>query len=205
LPTGVNASDVTLEQALKLLSLPREVGKHPESGEPILAGVGRFGPYVQHGKIYATLEPGDDVLAVGLNRAVVLIAEKAERGGRGRRNADPGRPLGDHPARGGPIVAKAGRYGPYVSHDGVNATLPADKTTETITLEEAASLIDARAARGPAKRTTPKRRATKAPAARAAPGADKASPRKRAAAKSAAKVPATAEAQKKPARRSGAG
>src|SRR5262249_17493214 len=144
---GTDPNTVSLELALKLLSLPREVGKHPDDGEPIVAGVGRFGPYVQHGKIYASLEAGDDVLAIGLNRAVTLIAEKVAKGPRARRFGDSaGRPLGDHP-RGGPIVAKNGRYGPYVSHGGVNATLPKDKTPDTITLEEAVALIDARAAK----------------------------------------------------------
>jgi DNA topoisomerase I len=92
------------------------------------------------------------VFNIGLNRAVTLIAEKLAKPARARRfGADPGRPLGDHPTKGGPVVAKKGRYGPYVSHDGVNATLPADKTPETVTLEEAVALIDARAERnGPA-------------------------------------------------------
>ena len=139
--------DVDLDKALGLLSLPREVGKHPESGEPIMAGIGRFGPYVQHGKTYANLETGDDVLNIGLNRAVTLIAEKKLKGPRGKRfGADPGRSLGDHPDKGGAIVVKNGRYGPYVSHDGVNATLPSDKTPETITLEEAV-VADRRARR----------------------------------------------------------
>src|SRR6204780_5548012 len=119
---GMTPEDVNLEQALKLLSLPREVGKHPEDGEPIRASIGRFGPYVQHGKTYANLEAGDDVFNIGLNRAVTLIAEKIAKGPRGHRfGADPGRPLGDHPTKGGPIAAKNGRYGPYVSHAGVNA------------------------------------------------------------------------------------
>jgi DNA topoisomerase-1 len=150
LPKGVAPDEITFERALQLLSLPREVGKHPEDGEPILAGIGRYGPYVQHGKIYANLESPEDVFTIGLNHAVTLIAEKKAKGPSKRFGADPGRALGDHPTRGGPIVAKKGRYGPYVSHDGVNATLPADKTPETITLEEAAALIDARADRGPA-------------------------------------------------------
>ena len=135
---------------MKLLALPRDVGTHPEDGEMIKAGIGRYRPYVQHGKIYANLESPEDVFTIGLNHAVTLIAEKKAKGPRKRFGADPGRALGDHPTRGGPIVAKKGRYGPYVSHDGVNATLPADKTPETITLEEAAALIDARADRGPA-------------------------------------------------------
>ena len=147
IPKGLTPDDIDLQRALGLLSLPREIGKHPEDGEPILAGVGRFGPYVQHGKTYANLETGDEVLNVGLNRAVTLIAEKKLNPGKGRRfGADPGRPLGDHPDKGGPVVVKKGRYGPYVSHDGVNATLPSDIAPETVTLEQALPLLDARAA-----------------------------------------------------------
>jgi DNA topoisomerase-1 len=160
LPKNVAPEDVDLDFALALLALPREVGRHPEDGEPIRAGIGRFGPYVQHGKTYANLESADDVFNIGLNRAVTLIAEKRAKGPRFRRfGADPGRPLGDHPTKGGPVVAKNGRYGPYVSHDGVNATLPRDKTPETVTLEDAVSLLDARAARGPAPHARPRRAA----------------------------------------------
>ncbi len=149
LPKGTDPNAVDLQFALALLSLPREVGLHPENGEPIRAGIGRFGPYVQHEKTYASLEPGDDVFNIGLNRAVTLIADKKTKGGRGRRfGADPGRPLGEHPEKGGTIVVKNGRYGPYVSHEGVNATLPQDKTPDTITLAEAVALVDARAERG---------------------------------------------------------
>jgi len=156
---GMSPEDVTLEIALKLLSLPREVGRHPEDGEPIRAAIGRFGPYVQHGKTYANLDDGDDVFNIGLNRAVTLIAEKIAKGPSRRRfGADPGRPLGDHPAKGGPIVVKNGRYGPYVSHAGINATLPSDKTPETVTLEEAVALLDARAERnGPAPHARPRK------------------------------------------------
>jgi DNA topoisomerase-1 len=149
LPKGLSPDDIELDRALGLLSLPREVGRHPDDGEPILAGVGRFGPYVQHGKTYANLTTGDDVLTIGANRAVTLIEEKKAKGPRKSRfGADPGRALGDHPDKGGPVVVKNGRYGPYTSHDGVNATLPSDLTPETITLEQAVMLIDARAARG---------------------------------------------------------
>lgn len=124
------------------------MGKHPEDGEPIVAGIGRYGPYVQHGKTYANLEPGDDVLTVGLNRAVALIADKLTKGPRGRKfAADPGRALGEHPDKGGAIVVKSGRYGPYVSHDGINATIPKDKTPDAITLAEAVELLAARAER----------------------------------------------------------
>jgi DNA topoisomerase-1 len=159
LPKGVSPEDIDFERALALLSLPREVGRHPEDGEPIRAGIGRFGPYVQHDKTYANLDDADDVFNIGLNRAVTLIAEKRAQPSRGRRfGADPGRALGDHPAKGGPVVAKKGRYGPYVSHNGVNATLPADKTPESVTLEEAVALIDARADRGgPAPHARPRK------------------------------------------------
>jgi DNA topoisomerase-1 len=159
LPKGVAPDEIELKRALELLSLPRVVGKHPEDGEPIKAGIGRFGPYVQHGKIYANLETPEDVFTIGLNHAVTLIAEKIAKGPRkGRFGADPGRPLGDHPAKGGAVVAKKGRYGPYVSHDGVNATLPSDKTPETVTLDEAVALIDARAERnGPAPHARPRK------------------------------------------------
>ncbi len=182
LPKGTVPDDVDLARALALLSLPREVGKHPDDGEPVLAGIGRFGPYVQHGKIYANLEAGDDVLTIGHNRAVTLIAEKVAKGpGKSRFGAAPGRPLGEHPDKGGPIVVKSGRYGPYVSHDGVNASLPSDKTPETLTLEEAVSLIDARSTDGrpPAQRRRPARGAPK-PKARAKPApAPAASPAKK--------------------------
>jgi DNA topoisomerase-1 len=149
LPKGTSPDDVDLTRALALLSLPREVGRHPDDGEAIIAGVGRFGPYVQHGKTYANLTAGDDVLSVGLNRAVTLIEEKRARAPRkGRFGAASGRSLGDHPDKGGPIVVKSGRYGPYVSHDGINATLASDMTPETISLEQAVGLLQARAARG---------------------------------------------------------
>jgi DNA topoisomerase-1 len=195
LPKGLAASDVDLERALGLLSLPREVGKHPEDGEPILAGIGRFGAYVKHGKVYASLEEGDDVLGIGLNRAVTLIAEKKLKPGRGRSfGPAPGRTLGDHPDLGGPIVAKSGRYGPYVSHDGVNATITGDKTADTVTLDEAVALIDARiAAGGGKKRKAPaKAKGKKADAKKAeaetAPSAEK--PKAKKAAKPKAKAKA---------------
>ncbi|HXX09754.1 MAG TPA: type I DNA topoisomerase [Pseudolabrys sp.] len=146
LPKGVSPDDIDLEKALGLLSLPREIGLSPEDGEPIVAGIGRFGSYVKHGKTYANLEDGDDVLTIGLNRAVTLIAEKKANPKKGRRfGADPGKVLGEHPDKGGPVVVKNGRYGPYVSHNGINATITGDKTPETITLTEAVVLLDARA------------------------------------------------------------
>jgi DNA topoisomerase-1 len=184
LPKGLSPEDVDLEKALALLALPREVGIHPEDNEPIIAGVGRFGPYVKHGKTYANLETGDDVLNVGLNRAVTLIAEKKLKPGGGRRfGGDPGKLLGEHPDKGGPIVVKNGRYGPYVSHDGVNATLPSDMTPETVTLEQAVGLLEARIAKGGGKSKASK----KAKAATPAEGAPKA---RRAAGRKLASAPA---------------
>ncbi|MFZ5690100.1 MAG: DNA topoisomerase, partial [Pseudomonadota bacterium] len=163
LPKGMAPDDVDLKVALGLLSLPREVGKDPESGEMIIAGIGRFGSYVKLGKTYANLEPGDDVLNIGLNRAITLIAEKKANPGKGRRfGADPGRSLGEHPDKGGPIIVKNGRYGAYVSHDGVNATLPSEKTPDTITLDEAVALIDARIAAGGGRKKKAAPKAAKA-------------------------------------------
>jgi DNA topoisomerase I len=202
LPKGVAPEDIDLDKALALLSLPREVGIAPEDGEPILAGIGRFGPYVKHGKVYASLEEGDDVLTVGLNRAMHLIADKIanpKKGGR-RFGADPGKALGDHPDKGGPIVVKNGRYGPYVSHNGVNATLTGDKTPDTVTLDEAIVLLDARAAmvgNSPKGRRAAGRKQGAGKNAAATPAAK---PKKPAAAKP--KKTAAAAANSKPARRS---
>jgi DNA topoisomerase I len=195
LPKGVAPEDIDLEKALALLALPREVGKSPEDGEPILAGVGRFGPYVKHGKTYASLEEGDDVLTVGLNRAMHLIADKIANPKKGRRfGADPGKTLGEHPDKGGTIVVKNGRYGPYVSHNGINATLTGDKTPDTVTLDEAIVLLDARAS---AVGNSPKARRA---AGRKQGSASKNAAKPGAAAK--AKKPAVAAAAKaKPARK----
>src|SRR4029079_4626168 len=149
LPKGVSPEDMDLDRAVKLLALPKTIGKHPADGEDIIAGVGRFGPYVKHGKTYANIGNDEDILSIGINRAVTLIEEKKLNPGKGRRfGADPGKQLGEHPQKGGMIVAKNGRYGPYVSHNGINANLPNEKTPETITLDEAVGLIDAPAERG---------------------------------------------------------
>jgi DNA topoisomerase-1 len=196
LPKGVAPEDIDLENALALLSLPREVGLSPEDNEPILAGVGRFGPYVKHGKVYASLEEGDDVLTVGLNRAMHLIADKIANPKKGRRfGADPGKTLGEHPDKGGPIVVKNGRYGPYVSHNGVNATLTGDKTPDTVTLDEAVVLLDARTA---AVGNTPKGRRA---AGRKQGSGKKAAAKPAAKPKKPAAAAAAAAAKSKPARR----
>src|SRR6201746_348456 len=192
IPKNMSPSDIELDRALKLLSLPREIGRHPESGEPITAGIGRFGPFVRHEKTYASLEAGDEVFDIGLNRAVTLIAEKIAKGPSGRRfGADPGKPLGEHPSLGA-VAVKSGRYGAYVTAGGVNATIPSDKTQDTITLAEAIALIDERVAKGGGK---PKRGAKKAakPAKRAG---DATKPAKKAVAKKAAAKPKSDAASK---------
>ncbi len=191
LPKGLAPDDIDLEKALALLALPREVGIHPEDGVPIVAGIGRFGPYVKHGKTYANIDSNEDVLTVGLNRAVTLIAEKKANPGRGRRfGADPGKVLGEHPDKGGPITVKNGRYGPYVSHAGINATLPGDKTPDTVTLDEAVGLLEARIAKGGG-----------APNARRAAGRKAASGKKAASPAAKPKKSAAAAAKAKQARR----
>ncbi|MGE5157963.1 MAG: type I DNA topoisomerase [Gemmatimonas sp.] len=194
IPKGTNPADVDLELALKLLSLPREIGKHPETGLPITAGIGRFGPFVRHDKTYASLEAGDEVFDIGLNRAVTLIAEKAAKGPSRRFGADPGKVLGDHPSL-GPVAVKNGRYGAYVTAGGVNATIPSEFEKDSITLDQANALIDERAAKGGGKAKAGKIKAAKIKAAKpakaAAEEAETPKPPKKAAAKKAAVKPKT--------------
>jgi DNA topoisomerase I len=136
LPKGVDPETIDLDTARGLLSLPREVGVHPTSGQMIAAGIGRFGPYLKHGPTYVSLKEGDDVLTVGLNRAVTLIDEKPKRGG-----PEPLRTLGDHPEDGKPVAIYEGRYGPYVKHGRINATLPRTESPDQMTLEAAVALL----------------------------------------------------------------
>lgn len=188
LPKGMQASVVDLEKALSLLSLPREVGPHPETGDMITASIGRFGPYLFYQGGYANLQPGDDVLEVGMNRAVTLIAEaaakKAARGGAGRGQTTL-KDLGAHPDSGEKIVILKGRYGPYIKFGKKNVTLPKGTEPESMTLEEAVALLPA----GGGKKKT---KAKKAPAKKAA--APKVAVAKKAAAK---KAPAKKPAAKK--------
>jgi DNA topoisomerase-1 len=152
IPKGVDPNDIDLEYALKLLALPREVGVHPETGETILAGLGRYGPYVQLGKSYANVESIEDVFSIGLNRAVTVLAEKAAgkgaRFGRGQRQREVLKDLGEHPQLGGKIEVLNGRYGPYITHAGVNANVPRGKEPAEVTVEEAVRLLAERAAKG---------------------------------------------------------
>ena len=161
LPKGLSPDLVDLEKALKLLSLPREVAKHPETGKPILVGIGRFGPYVQHEKTYANLGKDDDVLDIGANRAIDLIITKEQGGGRRGGAADPGRVLGEEPETGKQLSVKAGRYGPYVTDGTSNATLPKTMDKDALTLEEAIALIRAKRASGSGKKTAAKKTAAK--------------------------------------------
>ncbi|HXI07430.1 MAG: type I DNA topoisomerase [Bradyrhizobium sp.] len=199
IPKNTSPGDVDLDLALKLLSLPREIGKHPETGEPITAGLGRFGPFVKHEKTYASLEAGDEVFTIGLNRAVTLIAEKVAKGPSGRRfGADPGKPLGDHPSLGA-VAQKAGRYGAYVTAGGVNATIPSDIAPEAITLAQAIALLDERAAKGGGKAKRAPKKAAKAkakPEAKPEAKGAEVKPAKKAAAKKAAAKPKSDAASK---------
>jgi len=160
IPKGVDLDAVDLAYALKLLSLPRLVGQHPEDGQPVEAGIGRYGPYVKHGRVYANLPEAGEVFEIGMNRAMEVLAQKAARGGRGAVAA-PLRELGEHPD-GGPVQVMAGRYGPYVKWGRINATLPKGMEPETLTLETALSLVAEKAAKG-GKAKRPKA-AAKAPA-----------------------------------------
>jgi DNA topoisomerase-1 len=180
LPKGWSAAAVDLEQALRLLSLPREVGLHPEDGKPITAGLGRYGPFVQHAGTYANVSDIEEVFDVGLNRAVSLLAEKrAGRAGRGAATA-PLKELGAHPETGDPVQVMAGRFGPYVKSGKVNATLPKGAAPEEMTLEAALPLLAAKAgAAGKGKKsagtkTAVKKTATKPAAKAKKPAAKKA-------------------------------
>ena len=164
LPKDVPPDDVTLELALKLLALPREVGPHPETAKPIVAGIGRYGPFLETDGTYAKLAGTEEVLSIGLNHAVTLIAESGKKG-KGRASAKVLRELGEHPEEGGPINVMDGRYGPYVKHGKINATLPKGRDPAEITLDDAITLIRERAAKGKggSKRKAP---AKKKPAAK---------------------------------------
>ena len=157
-----------LDWAVKLLSLPRTVGVHPESGNAITAAIGRYGPYLAHDGKYARLTSTEEVFETGMNAAVVKLAEAAANGGRPARGAKaPLKILGNHPRTEAEIKLMAGQYGPYVTDGTTNATVPKSIEPDALTLEEAAQLIDARAAAAPAKK------------GRKAPAKKKAAPKKK--------------------------
>jgi DNA topoisomerase I len=148
LPRQLKAADVDLDTALRVLALPRELGRHPETGEAIIAGIGRFGSYIKHGTTFKSLAADDDVLTIGLNRAVVLLAEPAEERRRGAPR--PLRELGPHPS-GGTVALYQGRYGPYVSHNGAFASLPKNVDPANLSLDEAVRLLAERSSKRKAK------------------------------------------------------
>ncbi|KKN65273.1 hypothetical protein LCGC14_0483170 [marine sediment metagenome] len=168
-PKDWPAEELELERALMLLSLPREIGPHPEDGIMVWANIGRYGPYIKHaestsdrGGTNANLEGLDEVFTVGMNRAVQLLAEKvASRGGRGKAAA-PIREMGEHPDQGGAVNIMEGKYGPYVKWEKVNATIPKEIEPADLSMEQAVALIEEKLAKSPAKRKA----ATKKPAAK---------------------------------------
>ncbi len=204
LPKGWAPADIDLDKALSLLSLPRDVGQHPETGKMISAGLGRYGPFVLHDGTYANLEGIEDVLSIGINRAVTVLAEKKNNpGGRGRTAAVALKELGDHPD-GGAITVRDGRFGPYVNWGKVNATLPKGKDPQSINLEEALLLIAERAAKDGGGKTKAKKAPAKAAKAKSEDGAA-AKPKKAAAkpkAAAAKKAPAKATAKAKTTKKS---
>jgi DNA topoisomerase-1 len=179
IPKDIPAEDIGLEWAVKLLSLPRTIGVHPESGEPVTASIGRYGPYLAHNGKYARLQSTTEVFETGMNSAVVKLAEALANPGRGRGAARaPLKELGKHPRTDAEIKLMEGRFGPYVTDGTTNATVPKSISPNELTLEEAAQLIDARAAMppkgkvkkkaAPKKKVGPKKAAVKAkPAAKA--------------------------------------
>jgi len=191
LPRGMAPADVDLDTALRLLALPRTVGNHPETGQEIQAGIGRFGPYLKHGTMYKSLPPDDDVLTIGLNRAVVLLGEAAKKA------ATPAVTLGDHPKTGKPVTTGSGRFGPYVKHGSLYASIPKGVEASAVTLQQALEWLDAKAAKDAAKKGA-KVANDDAPAANAEKAPKKAPARKTAAGtKTAAKASTVKKADEK--------
>jgi DNA topoisomerase-1 len=179
LPRGMSPGDIGLETALRLLALPREVGDHPDDGQSIVAGIGRYGPFLKHGDKYVSLPKDDDILTIGLNRAVTVIAEGKTKGG-GRTAAEPLRELGAHPEDGKPIVIKKGRYGPYIQHNRVFASVPKGTEIEAVTIEQAVALLTEKAAKkgkSSATKAKPKPKKATKKAAKKRPSGDKAGAR----------------------------
>lgn len=166
LPKGLAPADVDLEKAIGLLRLPRDVGPHPETGEMIQAGLGRFGPYLKYDGGFTSLPADDDLLSIGLNRAVTIIAEAQAKKGGGKAID-----LGAHPDDKKPVKIKSGRFGPYAEHGKIRATLPKGTEMDSVTLEQAVELIAAKAAKGgkTSKAKTTKAKTTKAKTTKAKP------------------------------------
>ena len=160
LPKGWEPDTMDLPRALQLLNLPRDVGPHPEDGEMITATIGRYGPYLRHGKLSATLPEVSDVFDIGMNRAVEVLAQKLATRGGGRTAAAPLKELGDHPD-GGKMAVMEGRYGPYIKWEKVNATLPKGTEPADVTPDMAVALVNEKAAKGGKKKAAPKKPAPK--------------------------------------------
>ncbi len=185
LPKTWSPAAMDLEKAMRLLRLPREVGAHPEDDKVISAGIGRYGPFVEHAGTYANLSSVDEVFEVGLNRAVALLAEKRAAGpGRARGEAQPLADLGAHPTDGQPVRVMPGRYGPYVKHGATNANVPRGGDPKALTLAEAVALLAEREAKGggkpkrgvrkPAPKASAPKKAAKKPAGKKPPAKKKA-------------------------------
>ncbi len=175
IPKDIPAEDIGLEWAVKLLSLPRTIGTHPESGEPVTASIGRYGPYLAHAGKYARLQSTLEVFETGMNSAVVKLAEALANPGRGRGAARaPLKEFGKHPRTDAEIKLMEGRFGPYVTDGTTNATLPKSISPDELTLEEAAQLIDARAAMPSKGKVKKKAAPKKKPAAKKAAAKPKA-------------------------------
>jgi len=190
LPRKANPDDVDLKAALALLALPRSIGRDPETQEEITAGIGRYGPYIRRGSTYVSLRGDDDVLTIGLNRAAALLAEAKSRGGTGRS-------LGEHPD-GGEVTVRSGRYGPFVKHGRLNASLPKGADPDSVSLDQAVALLAAQAEKAKQKKGAPKAAAKKAASKTSAKKstakkstAKKSTAKKSSAKTSAAKKPAT--------------
>ena len=166
LPKDMSPDQVDFEQALKLLSLPREVGMHPETEKMITAAIGRYGPYILHDGKYASLTTTEEVFSVGVNRAVVLLAEAKNKVRRGPQAL---KELGDHPEDGKAVRVMDGRYGPYVKHNAVNATIPRGTDPEDVNMDMAVALLKARIAKGPAKKKARPKKKKSAAKSRAKP------------------------------------
>ena len=167
LPRGLPPADVDLDKALGLLSLPRDIGILPETGEMIQAGLGRFGPYLKYSGLFLSLKGDDDVLTIGINRAIDLIEAAPKK--------DPPKILGDHPKSKKPISIRSGRWGPYGAHGMVRANIPKDTDADTLSLEDAIALVDAKAGVGKGGK---KKAAAKKPAAKKKPAKKKAAKKK---------------------------
>ncbi|MEP2860713.1 topoisomerase C-terminal repeat-containing protein, partial [Parvibaculum sp.] len=210
LPAKTSAADVDLDTALRLLTLPREVGIHPETGKKITAGLGRFGPFVLHDGTYANLKDPEELFDIGLNRAVTVLAEKIARAE--ERAGKILKELGEHPDSGKPVQVREGKYGPYIKHGRTNATLPRSAVPEDVTLEEALALVAEKEVKtGKGKKKAPakkkeaaeKKPAAKKPAAKKKAPAKKAPAKKTAAKKAAPKKPAAKKPAAKTAKKAG--